>query len=320
MVDLVFIFSLPRSGSTLLQRVLMNHEEIAATAEPWILLPLIYSTKKTGVLTEYSHLTSQQAIEGFISTLPDKEKDYKKIIGDAVINLYEKQCRQGEKYFLDKTPRYYFVINEISKLFPDAKFIFLFRNVMHVYASAIKTWESESLKKVYRYDSDLRLGPLLLAEGYEKFKDKSYCLQYEEFVVSPEKKLQEICEYLGIVYSKSLLNISESNGNDLSFGDPTGVKEYNEIDKAPLNKWSSVFNTAFRKKMLIKYIKTLDNKIFTIGGYSREKMLEDVALIKIKKLGVLDLVYWFYAKLVLKFSLQIVFAKGALWIKGRYLS
>ena len=46
----IFIFSLPRAGSTLLQRVLMGHPEIASIAEPWLLLPLMYVQKEHGVL------------------------------------------------------------------------------------------------------------------------------------------------------------------------------------------------------------------------------------------------------------------------------
>ena len=42
----VFIFSLPRSGSTLLQRVLTGHSEISSFAEPHFLLPLVGIIKK----------------------------------------------------------------------------------------------------------------------------------------------------------------------------------------------------------------------------------------------------------------------------------
>ena len=37
----IFIFSAPRSGSTLLQRVLAAHTQVATASEPWILLPLL---------------------------------------------------------------------------------------------------------------------------------------------------------------------------------------------------------------------------------------------------------------------------------------
>jgi hypothetical protein len=39
----IFLLSLPRSGSTLAQRILAAHEGIATTSEPWILLPYGYA-------------------------------------------------------------------------------------------------------------------------------------------------------------------------------------------------------------------------------------------------------------------------------------
>ena len=35
----VFVMATPRSGSTLLQRVLTTYDEVGSTAEPWVLLP-----------------------------------------------------------------------------------------------------------------------------------------------------------------------------------------------------------------------------------------------------------------------------------------
>ena len=136
----IFIFSLPRSGSTLLQRILMSHSQICSIAEPWILLPQFYMLKKNGTLSDYSSLTAYKAVTDFVENLPKKHKDYKNSLRDFVLDLYQKQCQNNERYFLDKTPRYYLIIDEIIDLFPDAKFIFLFRNPVHIYASSINTW------------------------------------------------------------------------------------------------------------------------------------------------------------------------------------
>jgi len=39
----IFILSLLRAGSTLLQRILMGHKDIASVTEPWFLLPFVDS-------------------------------------------------------------------------------------------------------------------------------------------------------------------------------------------------------------------------------------------------------------------------------------
>ncbi|MBT8101022.1 MAG: sulfotransferase, partial [Gammaproteobacteria bacterium] len=49
----VFLLSLPRSGSTLLQRMLMTHPAISSVPEPWLLLPIFYPRRTSGHSAEY---------------------------------------------------------------------------------------------------------------------------------------------------------------------------------------------------------------------------------------------------------------------------
>jgi len=39
-MKIAFLISLPRAGSTLLQRLLMAHSGIASCGEPWLALPM----------------------------------------------------------------------------------------------------------------------------------------------------------------------------------------------------------------------------------------------------------------------------------------
>lgn len=72
----IFVFSLPRAGSTLVQRVLTAHPNIQSTAEPWILLPLVYSLKTDGIYTEYAQCIGSMAIHDFVAELPNGKADY----------------------------------------------------------------------------------------------------------------------------------------------------------------------------------------------------------------------------------------------------
>ena len=58
----VFILSLPRAGSTLLQRMLNVHPEIASTVEPWILLPFLSSLREGGYVSGVGHATMLKAV------------------------------------------------------------------------------------------------------------------------------------------------------------------------------------------------------------------------------------------------------------------
>jgi hypothetical protein len=129
----------------------MNHSEIASLAEPWVMLPLVYATRKSGIFAEYNQDWSSQAVNDFISVLPGGKATYQAELRDFVIQLYSKHCPNGESYFLDKTPRYYLIIEELAEIFPDAKFIFLFRNPVEILSSILSTWCNSSLQKVHSY-------------------------------------------------------------------------------------------------------------------------------------------------------------------------
>ena len=53
MSEPLFLFSLPRAGSTLTQRLLAAHPAICSAAEPWILLPLFHALDKAS-FAEYN--------------------------------------------------------------------------------------------------------------------------------------------------------------------------------------------------------------------------------------------------------------------------
>ena len=72
----LFLLSLPRSGSTLAQRILAAHEPIATASEPWILLPYLYTLRERGIYAEYSHRVLVQAVNDFCAVLPGGRNDY----------------------------------------------------------------------------------------------------------------------------------------------------------------------------------------------------------------------------------------------------
>jgi hypothetical protein len=63
--NLIFVFSLPRTGSTLLQRIIATQPDVATASEPWILIPYLYTLRENGVYAEYGHRMMVRAVEDF---------------------------------------------------------------------------------------------------------------------------------------------------------------------------------------------------------------------------------------------------------------
>ncbi len=280
----LFIFCVPRTGSTLMQRILMTHSKISSVAEPNILLPLVFATKLKGVLANYSHWVTYYGIRDIINNLPNKQEDYFKFVREFADKIYNGVSDISDGYFLDKTARYYFIIPEIVKIFPDAKFIFLFRNPVQVYASILLSWSKNRfyLSQKDRFYVDLMEGLDLVSQGYEMLKEKSVAIQYEQFVEDPEKQVRYIMNYLDLKYEDQMLD--EFSKQDLKGGniDPTGIKMYKKVEVETLEKWKTVFNSRYRKLVLKNYICNLDNHTLSIQGYDKASILQEIEQLETK--------------------------------------
>ena len=71
---LIFIISQPRAGSTLLQRMLSGHPDIATAAEPWLLLHPLYGLRQHGIQAEYNSQWAFKAVSYTHLTPPKSEQ------------------------------------------------------------------------------------------------------------------------------------------------------------------------------------------------------------------------------------------------------
>jgi hypothetical protein len=315
----LFIFSLPRSGSTLLQRILMSNPNIVSIAEPWLMLPFVYSFKREGTLTEYSHMTCFTAFKDMIQNLPRRENDYYEFLREFAYRIYSSYCKNNEVYFLDKTPRYYLIIPEIAKIFPEAKFIFLFRNPVQIYSSILNTWGENSFTKLYDNYIDIETGPKLLTEGYNLLKEKSFSLRYEDFILAPERHLKDLMLYLELPYYNDMLE-SFSN-QDLSGRMGNSIHQHNNVTTISLEKWKNTFNTPFRKWLLKNYINSLGDQTISLQGYSKENILREIKSLGVKHHAFLyDVFDYIKSYLIRKYNLNLLFSKSQRWSRNKYIS
>ncbi len=271
----LFLFGLPRSGSTLVQRLLASHQAIHTTAEPWILLPHIYATRSNGTYTDYARGVGLSAITDFCQTLPLGEKDYQLSLRSFILDLYGKASPDGKEYFLDKTPTYHFIVDEILSLFPEAKFIFLWRNPLAMMSSITETW-GKGRWIVHKYHQELFAGQERLINAYVRNRDKVESLQYEALLLNPKRELIRICHYLGIDYHADILKKFSEINFEGQRGDQTGAKKYQSITSAPINKWQDTLTNPYRKHWAVRYMKWLGRENLSQMGYDMDEIINEI--------------------------------------------
>ena len=292
MVTPVFIISLPRSGSTLLQKILTVHDAIHSVNETWLLLPLAHMLDSAGTYTRYNQRWAAMALNNFVEMLPNKKRDYVECVRDFSLSLYQKTIDDHKvKFFLDKTPRYFLIIRFLHEVFPDAKFIFLLRNPLDVISSILMTWKRNRFD-LFRYYLDIFKGPELLTAGYNFLKKTSIKIHYEKLVTDPESEIIRICDYLKVEYNnKMTINYKDISLNG-EFGDSTGINQYDKISNVSIDKWKIALNTIYRKKFAVNYIENLEDDILETYNLSKHHMISQISKINTQnKIGIKD-VFW----------------------------
>lgn len=278
----IFVISLPRSGSTLLQRLLASHGSIATASEPWLLIPNLYAFREAGVCADYGHQLLNIATEDFCQILPNGKADYLQSVAAFANNLYTTVAQaQGGVYFLDKTPRYVFFVKELFAMFPDAKFIFLWRNPLSIIASIAETWARGGWN-LYGNHVDLFRGMESMIDAYSEFKTHVFSVTYEQLVEQTETVVSKIYNFLEVepdgAESKSFEGVALAG----RLGDPTAGKKYAVPSVASMEGWRSTINTPLRKRWAIKYLDFISHS-GGIEGYDIETLKDQVLSVRSDK-------------------------------------
>ena len=252
-----------------------THEEITTVPEPWILLPYFYTLRKQGIYAEYNHTSVALAVEDFCEGLPGGREDYIAEVRELALRLYARAARNGEKYFLDKTPRYHLISGDVVQAFPDGKHLFLWRNPLAVVASIIETW-GNGRWNLYRHKIDLFDGLGELISAYERNEGKVSALRFEDLLTNPEETWKAVFRYLELPFTTSVLERFgdvELNGRK---GDPTGTRMYDRVSQEPLEKWRTVLSNPVRKAWCRRYLRWLGPERSAIMGYDLDELLDEL--------------------------------------------
>lgn len=268
----IFIFSLPRAGSTLAQRILATDPRVATSAEPWLLLPQLYALREEGSFSEYKHVYMTRAIHDFIQMLPGKKADYDAELKAFICNLYAKAAGPKAEYFLDKTPRYHLVAQEIMDLFPDGKFIFLWRNPLAVAASITSTF-GKGRWRMHDYRVDLYDGLKNLVSVWQDNAHRAISIRFEDMLIDPSNTWGTVFKYLGLDFDQDCLTAFSDVDLEGRMGDPTGVKEFRKVSTKPLVRWTSTMSNPLRRRWCHAYLRQLGEDRLSVMGYSREELL-----------------------------------------------
>jgi protein-tyrosine sulfotransferase len=207
-----FIFSLPRTGSTLLRLILDSHPEIYCPDEVCLgrLVEALYHTKEG-----LHECVANPSGEGGVIPENIAVVETRSMVG-ALMNGAAQ--RKGKRLWCDKSPGNLDSLDLLSRVFPDAKCILLHRHCLDMTLSCLRTstygFGLAVVEAYVRKNHKDFLEATLLAwvektEELLRFEREHaqhcYRLRYEDLVTSPEESVRGLCDFLGVPFSPSFL-------------------------------------------------------------------------------------------------------------------
>jgi hypothetical protein len=276
--NLIFIISQPRAGSTLLQRILGSHPDIYTVSEPWLMLHPLYAMRPEGYEAEYGQEWAQVALRGFVKALPGGEDKYLEGVRRMYNYLYEEALASSRKrYFLDKTPRYYFIISSLYRTFPKAQYIILLRNPIAVLCSVLNTWVRDNqfwMFRLCRFRHDLTRAPKLLLEGMKVLGKRGVIVHYERLVRYPEREVHRTCDRLGLNFLREMVDYGRHNIPNWFSGDQDAIYQYERPSPENAEKWIHALDDPQVWRLANDYLQLLGQETLEQMGYSYEEVLQ----------------------------------------------
>ena len=178
----------PRSGSTLLQRMLAGHPEIATVVgavDP--AAAALRAPPDRGVTPSTATAPRPARSHDFCDVAARRARRYLDEVRRSALALYDRPPAT-RRWFLDKTPRYHLVVDEIMELFPDARFVFLWRNPLAVAASIIESFGRGHVEPRPVRDRPPRTASSGWSPPRAPTTRRCIRLRYEDVVADPEPR------------------------------------------------------------------------------------------------------------------------------------
>jgi 16S rRNA G966 N2-methylase RsmD len=283
----IFIFSPPRTGSTLLQRVLASYPDVATASEPWVLLPLLGPLRGdvpgmggTGALVH-------GAVSDFVDALPDGRAEYLKAMRHAALELYAAAAGRDEGWFVDKSPIYHTIVDEIVEAFPEGRFVFLWRNPLSIVASAVEMFDEGRRWQPDRHTMALYRSIEDLVPASERHAPVAHAVRFEDLVSGESDVWQRLAEYIGLSYDPATLERFGEVELHGRLGDTVGTRLYREVSQEPLAKWRRTIDTPVRKAWCRRYLLWIGRERLAQMGYELDALLEELgtADVSIRRAG-----------------------------------
>jgi tetratricopeptide (TPR) repeat protein len=196
----VFVIGMPRSGTTLVERILSSHSAVTPGGE----MTYFADAVKEAGGSRNGHLIDVDALGPALAGDPAA-------IGTRYLERVRATIGDSE-YFVDKQPLNFFFVGFICRSLPNAKIVCLRRNPLDTCLSNFRHLFALG-SRYYRYTLSLAdmaeyvaLFEKLMAHWDRLFPGAVYHLQYEALVADPDAEIRRLLAFIELRFEPRILS------------------------------------------------------------------------------------------------------------------
>ena len=268
-MKIVFVIGAPRSGTTMLERMLSSHSQILGGPEPHLLTPLAHLGYWAKVdKAPYDPILAAEAQRLFVEHLPNGEQDYWRACRAYCDVLYSQNLATSSKSVcLDKTPAYALVLPFLTKVFPDAAYVVLTRHPVAMFTSYANSFFDGNYPAAQTYNPILQRYVPALAAFLRQRDTPHVHVRYEDLVQDPENEMERVYAHIGVPFERDSIEYGQKE-SPAGLGDPVTVEQHTRPTTASVNKWAAELASDPAKHTFIQDLITqLDPDDLEILGY-----------------------------------------------------
>jgi hypothetical protein len=276
---MIFVISPPRSGSTMLQRMLGSHSAIYTHPEPHIVSPLAHLGFYANVdKAPYDHINAAEAVHEYVEELPDKEEDYLDACRAYLDVLYGRMLdKSGRAMMLDKTPANALVLPFLAKVYPRARYVVLTRHPLAVLSSYASSFFEGDYDAAMAFNDILGRYVPAMARFLRQAEVPFFHIRYEDLVKEPEARMAEMFAFLGLPNEEGAVDYGKHEHVVKSYGDPKASQESRPTTKS-VSAWAvDLANDEHKLEVARRAVDQLDPADVEIWGYDKERLFDKVA-------------------------------------------
>lgn len=223
----IFIVGLPRTGTTLTDRIVASHSQVQSAGETQFMQMVL--RRESGI--DSDEKMTPEMIEA-------TAKLDIGVIGDGYLDMLSYRLGD-EPIFIDKLPFNILYLGFIAKAFPQARIIHLKRNAMDSCFAMYKQLFTWAYKFSYTLDGLGRFYVAykrLLDHWQQTLGDRLIEVEYEALVADQETQTRALLDRLGLDFEEACLNFDK---NKSATATASFVQVREKIHTRSVNRWKN---------------------------------------------------------------------------------